>query len=102
MSRLHTKFNFFVFNIKEKSFMSNKQKHLAPPPSLIGLMSVGEGSRDEGISLCVKFKTSRMLSSAIFWWGWWCVLLLLLLPLVLAVVLVVVLVTGGKQSQLLV
>ena len=32
-------------------------------------MSVGEGSRDEGISLCVKFKTSRMLSSAIFWWG---------------------------------
>ena len=44
--------------------MSNKQKHLAPPtPSLIGLMSVGEGSRDEGISLCVKFKTSRILSS---------------------------------------
>ena len=54
--------------------MSNKQKHLAPPPppSLIGLMSVGEGSRDEGISLCVKFKTSRMLSSAIFWWGCCC------------------------------
>ena len=54
--------------------MSNKQKHLAPPPkkNLIGLMSVGEGSRDEGISLCVKFKTSRMLSSAIFWWGCSC------------------------------
>ena len=35
----------------------------------LGLMSVGEGSRGEGISLCVKFKTSRMLSSGIFWWG---------------------------------
>ena len=46
--------------------MSNKQKHL------IGLMSVGEGSRDEGISLCVKFKTSRMLPSCIFWWGYSC------------------------------
>ena len=29
----------------------------------------GVGGRGEGISLCVKFKTSRMLSSAIFWWG---------------------------------
>ena len=35
----------------------------------VGLMSVGEISRGEGISLCVKFKTYRMLSSAIFWWG---------------------------------
>ena len=32
-------------------------------------MSVGERGRGEAISLCVKFKTSRMLSSGIFWWG---------------------------------
>ena len=38
----------------------------------VELMSVGEGGRGEGISLCVKFKTSRMLSSAIFWWGCSC------------------------------
>ena len=31
-------------------------------------MSVGERGRGEGISLCVKFKTSRMLSSGKFWW----------------------------------
>ena len=41
-------------------------------------MSVGEGSRDEGISLCVKFQTSRMLFSAIFWWGLFLFLLLFL------------------------
>ena len=35
----------------------------------VGLMSVGEVSRGEGISLCVKFKTSRMLFSGIFWCG---------------------------------
>ena len=35
----------------------------------VELMSVWDRSRGEGISLCVKFKTSRMLSSAIFWWG---------------------------------
>ena len=35
----------------------------------VGLMSVGEVSRGEGISLCVKFKTSRMIFSGIFWWG---------------------------------
>ena len=34
------------------------------------VMSVGEGGRGEGISLCVKFETSRMLSSGIFWWGY--------------------------------
>ena len=32
-------------------------------------MSVREGGRGEGISLCAKFKTSRMLPSGIFWWG---------------------------------
>ena len=37
------------------------------------------GSRGEGISLCVKFKTSRMLSSAIFWWGLFLLLFLLFL-----------------------
>ena len=31
----------------------------------VELMSVGEGGRGEGISLCVKFKTS-----GIFWWGY--------------------------------
>ena len=31
-------------------------------------MSVGERGRGEGISLCVKFKTCRMLSSGKFWW----------------------------------
>ena len=36
----------------------------------VELMSVGEGGRGEGISLCVKFKTSRMLPSGIFWWGY--------------------------------
>ena len=34
----------------------------------VGLMSVGEWGRGEGISLYVKFKTHRMLSSGIFWW----------------------------------
>ena len=33
----------------------------------VGLMSVEEVSRGEGISLCVKFKTSRILPSGIFW-----------------------------------
>ena len=31
-------------------------------------MSVGERGRGESISLCVKFKISRMLSSGKFWW----------------------------------
>ena len=35
----------------------------------VELMSVREGRRGEGISLCVKFETSRMLPSGIFWWG---------------------------------
>ena len=35
-------------------------------------MSVEEGGRGEGISLCVKFETSRMLSSGIFLWGYSC------------------------------
>ena len=35
----------------------------------VELMSVKEGGRGEGISLCVKFKTSWMLPSGIFWWG---------------------------------
>ena len=34
------------------------------------VISVGEGGRGGGISLCVKFETSRMLSSGIFWWGY--------------------------------
>ena len=44
----------------------------------VEIMTVGEGvgGRGEGISLCVKFKTSRMLSSAIFWWGLFLLLLL--------------------------
>ena len=32
-------------------------------------MSVGRG---EGMSLCVKFQTSRILPSGIFWWGYSC------------------------------
>ena len=37
----------------------------------VEIMTVGEGvgGRGEGISLCVKFKTSRMLPSGIIWWG---------------------------------
>ena len=40
----------------------------------VEIMTVGEGvgGRGEGISLCVKFKTSRMLPSGIFWWGCSC------------------------------
>ena len=34
----------------------------------VELMSIGEGCRGEGISLCVKLKTSRMLPSGLFWW----------------------------------
>ena len=35
-------------------------------------MSVGEGVGAIGISLCVKYKASRMLPSCIFWWGYSC------------------------------
>ena len=43
----------------------------------VGLMSVGEVSRGEGIGLCVKFKSSRMFFSGIFWWGFFFLLFLL-------------------------
>ena len=38
----------------------------------VWLISIGEGGRAKGISLCVKFQTSRMLPSGIFWWGCSC------------------------------
>ena len=40
----------------------------------VEIMTVGEGveGRGKGVSLCVKFNTSRMLPSGIFWWGFSC------------------------------
>ena len=35
----------------------------------VELMLVEDVGRGKGLCLCVKFKTSRMLPSAIFWWG---------------------------------
>ena len=45
------------------------QKILGTKGLTRGLGGVGW---DECVSLCVKFDTSRMLSSGIFWWGYCC------------------------------
>ena len=53
----------------------------------VELLSVGERGRGKCISLCVKFKTSRMPPSGIFWWGLFLLLFLLFLLLFLLFIL---------------